>query len=885
MTFGGRPPVAEWFKTLRFAGALVIVGICVVAIVTLALDVKTRLIALEAANSDNTQWVMMQTEVEVLRLQSAALSVLAEDQPEDLPAQLDEVRRWFNVFYSRVAMLEQSPVYAPLLGIDGYAADYGALRTFLDLEVPLIDGSDVKLREEMPDLARRLPEVRAAARSLTLRALADFASLSDVQRLSMSDTLLRLAILTVALILMLTALALVMARLYRVSETRAEEVRQTSARLSTIIANSADGIVVTDQAGKILEFNPAAQVIFGHRREAVLGKRGTDLLFADGAEGGQGRALRAAMADMADGREPLRMEIDARRGDGTDFPAEISIALSRPAGGSLVVAFVRDISDRRKAQRDLTDALDRALAGEKAKAEFLAVMSHEMRTPLNGLIGSMDLMGQTVLSAEQRELLGIMETSGDILLGHVNSVLDISKAEAGGMQIVEARFDLDRMIDDTVANQSGLAATRGTKLSVVQLSGPLGEVVGDAGRIRQILLNLIGNAVKFTDNGTVTVETECLVDSTGLPGRKLFEFRVIDSGIGISEDDLARIFEDFVTVDASYGRKQGGTGLGLGIARRLAEAMDGEIGAESVEGEGSLFWLRLPLGVVHDAIGGVAGQDIAQPGDGLAKVKTEPPAQAAPAPAATSLDVLVVEDNEINRFLLRRYLEAAGHHVTEAVDGLEGVERAAAHRYDAILMDVSMPRMDGVTATERIRTSGGPSAQTRILALTAHALPEEEQRFRSVGMETGLTKPISRVELLRRLSDGAEAGMAKKPDTAEADVLDHAALNELVEQIGQEMAVTLIQRLVAEAEVTVGRIGQLGGAANDAEVARLAHQLAGTCGTFGTARLRLVLSGVEGAVKTGARDALEQQRASLPAVWRATRAALEDQISVMDSVA
>lgn len=880
MTFGGRPPVAEWFKTLRFAGALVTVGICVVAIVTLALDVKTRLKALEAANSDNTQWVMMQTEVEVLRLQAAALTVLAQDRPADLPAQLDEVRRWFNVFYSRVSMLEQSPVYAPLLDKEGYATDYGVLRKFLDMEVALIDGSDVKLREEIPALAQRLPDVRAAARSLTLRALADFASLSDVQRMSMSDTLLRLAILTVALILMLTALALVMARLYRVSETRAEEVRHTSARLATIIANSADGIVVTDQAGRILEFNPAAQTIFGHRREAVLGKTGTDLLFADGAEGGQGRALRDAMAGMTDGREPLRMEIDARRSDGTDFPAEISIALSRPAGGSLIVAFVRDISERRKAQRDLTDALERALAGEKTKAEFLAVMSHEMRTPLNGLIGSMDLLGQTVLDAGQRELLGIMETSGDILLGHVNSVLDISKAEAGAMQIVEARFDLDRLIEDTVANQSGLAAMRGTKLSVVQLSGPLGEVTGDAGRIRQILLNLIGNAVKFTDNGTVTVETECLVDSAGLPGRKMFEFRVIDSGIGISEDDLARIFEDFVTVDASYGRKQGGTGLGLGIARRLADAMGGEIGAESVDGEGSLFWLRLPLGVETSEVGGVAART---PKPALAAARYVEP--AAEVPAARPLDVLVVEDNEINRFLLRRYLEAAGHRVTEAVDGQDGVEQAAGRRFDAILMDVSMPRMDGVTATERIRSSGGPSSQTRILALTAHALPEEELRFRSVGMETGLTKPVSRVELLRRLSGGAAPGGADAEEAKEADVLDLPALSELVEQIGQEMAVMLIQRLVEEAEMTVERIGELGGAVHDAEVARLSHQLAGTCGTFGTARLRIVLSAVESAAKVGARDDLDRQRANLPAIWRATRAALEDQLSVLEKVA
>ncbi len=883
MSFGRWSRAAEWFQTLRIVGATVVLGVCIVTIVTLALDVKTRLQALEAANSDNTQWVMMQAEVEVLRLQGATLTVLAKHDSDDLPAALDEVRRWFNVFYSRVAMLEQSPVYAPLLAKPDYAPDYAVLRGFLDSTVTTIDGSDAQLAQALPEMAALLPDVRAAARRLTLHALADFASLSDDQRLSMSDTLVRLAVLTVALILVLGAATLGMARLYRVSETRAQEVLQTSARLSTIIANSADGIVVTDPSGIILEFNPAAQTIFTRSRDEVIGKDGPDLLFAGGAQGSQGKALRAAMAGMQDARAPLRLEVDATRGDGATFPAEISIALSRPAGGNLIVAFVRDISERRKAQQDLTDALDRALAGEKAKAEFLAIMSHEMRTPLNGLIGSMDLLGQTGLTAGQRELLSIMETSGDILLGHVNSVLDISKAEAGAMQIVEARFDIDRLVQDAVANQTGLAATRGTTMSVVQLSGPLGEVMGDAGRIRQILLNLIGNAVKFTENGTVTVETECLVDSTQGAGRKLFEFRVIDSGIGISEDDLVRIFEDFVTVDASYGRAQGGTGLGLGIARRLAEAMGGEIGAESVEGEGSLFWLRLPLGVVE--AGAQTAVPVAVPHGNGAAMEALPVVDRADVAPAVPLDVLVVEDNEINRFLLRRYLEGAGHRVTEAVDGVQGVEMAQTRAFDAILMDISMPRMDGVKAAERIRASGGPSAATRILSLTAHALPDEETRFRSVGMETGLTKPVSRVELLRRLAGRQDAGSTDGAGPAQHAVLDPVAMGELVDQIGEEVAAALIQRLMAEAEVTVGRITILQGASHDTEVGRMAHQLAGTCGTFGTARLRHLLATLEAAVKLGARDEIERSRAELPAVWSQTRLALEGQLATLERVA
>lgn len=872
MTQDRRSRAAEVFRTLRLTGAIALVAVCIVAIGMLTLDVKDRLNALEQANSDNTQWVLMQSEVEVLRLQGAILSALGSPPPDDMPASLDEVRRWFNVLYSRVSMLEQSSVYAPLLGKADYQDDHLVLRHFLDENVDLIDSSDDKLLAALHDLSLRLPPVRNAARQLTLKALTDFAAVSDAQRESMSDTLVRLAIMTAALFLLLAGTVIVLSRLYKVSETRAGELRNTGARLATIISNSADGIVVTDKSGAILEFNPAAQSIFLRRRDEVVGGSGLDLLFADGAQGRQGRALAEAMASMTDAREPLRMEIDALRGDGTTFPAEISIALSRPAGGNLVVSFVRDISDRRKAQRDLTDALDRALAGEKAKAEFLAVMSHEMRTPLNGLIGSMDLLGQSGLNDKQRELLSVMETSGDILLGHVNSVLDISKAEAGAIQIVEDRFDLDRLIEETVSNQTGLAASHGTRISVTRLSGPSGMVMGDSGRIRQILLNLVGNAVKFTKDGSITIETEVLADRDPKTGRNIYEFRVIDTGIGISEANLSRIFEDFVTVDASYGRSQGGTGLGLGIARRLAQAMGGNIGAESEEGEGSIFWLRLPLGQpLEDAV--------AEPARGP-RLRGD-----AETPQGKPLNVLVVEDNEINRFLLRRYLEAAGHTVTEAVDGMNGVEVAQGAAFDAILMDISMPRMDGVEATTRIRASSGPSARARILALTAHALPEEQQRFRSVGMETGLTKPVDRVALLRSLAGtGTEAGAGDAAPSA-SDVLNLENLNELVEQIGQEMAATLIQRLVEEGEGMVGRIVTLVDPLHDGEVARIAHQLAGTCGTFGTTQLRYVLSGIEQAIKQGDPDALHRHRATLAAIWKATRAALEAQVEVLESVA
>lgn len=417
-----------WARRVRLGVTTGLAVLCLVAIALLVSEVRAKLIALQRATSDNTQWVMMQTEVEVLRLQGAVAA--ARDTPTSVA--LDEVRRWFNVLYSRVAMLEQSTVYAPLLAQPEYSDDHASLRRYLDDTVPLIDAPDTRLAAALGRIAAPLPDLRAGAREMTLNALSEFAAQSDMNRDSISNTLVRLALATGTLLLIVAGVAGALALQFRRSKSQKRALSETGARLSTIVATSADGIVVTDLHGTIQSFNPAAEAIFGLSATAAQGQNALALLFAEGPEGPQPRALLAALrAPDAQATPPVRIEVDARRADGRIFPAEVSIARAQIAEAGLVVAFVRDISDRRQADDALTRALDRAQAGEKAKAEFLAVMSHEMRTPLNGLIGSMELLRRTATDDDQRELLSVMEASGDILLGHVNSVLDVSRAEAG----------------------------------------------------------------------------------------------------------------------------------------------------------------------------------------------------------------------------------------------------------------------------------------------------------------------------------------------------------------------------------------------------------------------------------------------------------------------
>ncbi|NBE07833.1 hybrid sensor histidine kinase/response regulator [Paragemmobacter ruber] len=878
-------PQHVWAGRLRLGVALALALACLVIIGLLAHEVRAKLAALQRASSDNAQWVMMQTEVEVLRLQAAVH--LARENPTS-PA-LDEVRRWFNIVYSRISMLEQSAIYAPLMTQPAYQADHARLRGFVDSRVATIDGPDTRLATELAAMERDLPEIRGIARQMTLNALADFSAQSDQNRASISVILLRLAFVSFVLLLIVAGVAAVLALQIRRSEAQKRALADTGAWLSTIVDTSADGIVATDLDGVIRAFNPAAEAIFGLSASAVQGKNALDALLVEDASGGPQRdALRAALRNPDPAAAPLRIEVDARHGTRGSFPAEVSIARSRIAEAGLIVAFVRDISDRRAADAALTRARDSARAGERAKAEFLAVMSHEMRTPLTGLMGSMELLRRSIDNPDQQELLSVMETSGQILLDHVNSVLDVSRAEAGSIAVDRSTFDLDRLLDDVVANQAGLAAAAGNHLTHASLTGRFGLVTGDRGRLQQILLNLIGNAVKFTHGGEIRIEAERLGGT-----RDLVEIRVTDTGIGIPETDQDRIFDDFVTLDASYGRSAGGTGLGLGIARRLARAMDGTIGVESVEGEGSLFWLRLPLPA--------AGAEKLLPGP-----VQRPPTATAPAPVPTQAppaapfagsraepgmgppqSVLLVEDNAINRFLLRRFLESGGHRVTEACDGVDGVERATEMRFDVILMDISMPRLDGVAATETIRSGNGPSAQSRILALTAHALPQELARFRAAGMEATLTKPITRTALLAAvagtLPDTAPPAAPLNGDTA---IMDDESLADLGTQLGPATAHRLIARLIDEADAIVAQLSRLDPAADAGQIAKLCHTLAGSSGTFGTRGLRVALQSVQTALKLqldgqGAdaetperRAALRAVLAAIPPAWAACRARL-----------
>ncbi|WP_191058871.1 ATP-binding protein, partial [Geminicoccus harenae] len=393
------------------------------------------------------------------------------------------------------------------------------------------------------------------------------------------------------------------------------------------------------------------------------------------------------------------------------------------------VALLRATLDQAEAaatQARLAQA--KAEESERAKAQFLAAMSHEIRTPLTGVLGMTDLLVSEPLGPRQQNYVRSIRVSGQHLLGVINDILDFSRLEAGGLHPDEVDFSLSAIVAQVQSIMAPQAVERGLELDF-DLDPQLPSVVqGDPARLRQILVNLIGNGLKFTSQGGVQVTIRRRDGAAG----DWFRFEIRDTGIGIDPERLKDLFHAFTQADRSIARRYGGSGLGLAICQHLVQLMGGRIGGESRLGQGSLFWfeLRLPEG-----------------DHSLAEQQADPDPTSCPP-----LRILVAEDVELNRDLLLAFLTKAGHTITFARDGREAVEKAAEELFDIVLMDVQMPEMDGIEATQRIRQLPPPNGSVAIVALTANVMDTERRRCLNAGMNDVLTKPIAWGELYRTLA-------------------------------------------------------------------------------------------------------------------------------------
>jgi PAS domain S-box-containing protein len=522
-----------------------------------------------------------------------------------------------------------------------------------------------------------------------------------------------------------------------------EALRLQEERFRTAFDYAPIGIALVAPEGRWLRVNRSLCEILGYSESELLTTDFQTITHPDDLDDDLGQ-VREMLAGTI---KTYQMEKRFFHKQGHVVHSLLSVSLVRGAEAEPLyfISQIQDVSRRKKAEAELQRAKANAEAANQAKSEFLANMSHEIRTPMNGIIGMAELALDTELSDEQREHIGSVKASAEALLAIVNDVLDFSKIEAGKLELDPVPFSLRDSVGDLLKPLALRAHKKGLKLAyLIQPDAP-DALHADLGRLRQIIINLVSNAIKFTERGhvVVNVEAEDLADD-----ELCLHLSVRDTGIGIPSEKQAAIFAPFEQADNSMTRRYGGTGLGLAISARLAEMMGGRIWLESEVGCGSTFHFTARLGRQLESL--CCGGTRAGPLEAAAGTRREGKAELSPRP----LRILLAEDNLVNQKVAVGMLTMAGHRVVVANNGKEAVTAFGLDPFDVVLMDVQMPEMDGLEATAAIRRiEAGTGRHVPIIALTAHAMKGDRERFLAAGMDAYLTKPIGREALSRTLAE------------------------------------------------------------------------------------------------------------------------------------
>lgn len=611
-----------------------------------------------------------------------------------------------------------------------------------------------------------------------------------------------------------------------ISQARSQRALETVQRreaesrlLSLVAARTDNAVIITDPRGTTEWVNDGYTRLTGYSLAEVSQTSIEDLLLSDDTPRDTRDRIRTALRD----HEPFSGITHNLTKDGRAYWIAVDGQPIFDEAGRLsnFIAIQRDITDLKDREAELENARLLAEEANKSKSQFLANMSHEIRTPMNGIIGMTQLMLETALGPKQRHYADTIRISGEALLDIVNDILDFSKIDAGQIKLAEAPFHLQTVLIETVEILSPRAMQKGLSLNYQIDEALEGWFLGDKGRLRQVLLNLISNAIKFTDSGSVMLIAKPAED----PGKVYVAIK--DTGIGIPSDRLDDVFKSFSQIDASSSRRFEGTGLGLSISQQLIEAMGGLIGVQSIEGMGSTFWFTLPLRALAD-------------GTSLSKIKQD---GIQPVFALRKLNVLVAEDNLINQQVAQGFLKKLGHSVQIANNGHEAVSAVQNGSFDLLFMDVQMPEMDGLEATAHIRALPAPHCNIPIIAMTANAMKGDEEHCLKHGMSDYLAKPILLDQLRERIErwfyGEFDAGADSDTGSNSQDIppmgmdIDNAIQQHLREQLGEPMLQDILEVFSSD---TIERLAVLDSALERRDfdaVAKQAHSIKGSAASLG----------------------------------------------------
>lgn len=688
---------------------------CLVAVATLALRVVDASRDLGLYMAEESPWVIAQLEVDHQHLLLAIQDVLHETAAED--PSLSDLLLKFDIYFSRVQIVtaRTGTLQDFFSEPEAFAARLEIVRSNLASVTPLVDrlrpDDLMNLGQIDTQLSQIMPDIRYIVVS-AIHASQWRAQALRIQREEMLEQFLLAGALALVLIFGLLAVS---AHSYRNSVLRTKMVERLNSNLRASFDAALDGVIVTDHDGRILLINSAAEALFGQPRTAVIG-RGISVLFPPGA--GQAKLMdERKLIQQLERRRRRRLRLQGRNGQ--RLPISVS-ALSDigSSGQQIHIGFVRDISTVVMVARQRRQASQRANRDAAEKVRFLAATSHELRTPMQGVLSAIDLVLRQGRDPAVASLMTIAQQSAVAALDQIDHVLEVAALDdVAQPERADEAFSAEAIAGELISAAMHNWADEGLNIRLDLTAAVATQIIGKPRAFRQTLRNLISNAVKFGAGKPIILRL-----CSPLP--HMLRIEVEDAGIGIDPADQARIFDDFETLDRGYARVSGGIGIGLGIVRRAVGSMGGTFGVISSLGKGSIFWFEIP---------------------------TRPaPAQPALVARDVALRVLVVDDLSVNRLLVQKIVHTLGHRADKAGDGLTAVRMAAAQRYDMILMDISMPGMDGIEATRQIRTEGA-SCHTTIIGFTANLQPADHARALAAGMREILYKPVRPTDIERAL--------------------------------------------------------------------------------------------------------------------------------------